>query len=173
MSDENDTPDVGTMDAIQAALAEEARGLADRRTFKPAYVWQVVAAALPEIDTIVEASKGRGKAGASTAIYNGIAAKLREASGFNELSGESVRQYRSRIKGGDYDDQLARIGFRRVDNRIVAIADLPKADHSPWNDARAESQLPANPVPSIVIANPPKPAATDFQSDMRLKSDPE
>ncbi|MCP4616933.1 MAG: hypothetical protein GY844_10885 [Bradyrhizobium sp.] len=51
MSDENDAPDPGTMDAIRAALAEEARGLADSRTFKPAYVWQVVAAALPEIDT--------------------------------------------------------------------------------------------------------------------------
>lgn len=127
MSDENDAPDPGTMDAIRAALAEEARGLADSRTFKPAYVWQVVAAALPEIDMIVEASKGRGK-DATKAAYDDIAAKLRKASGFEELSGESVRQYRPRIKCGRYDVQLARIGFRRVGSHIVAIADLPKAD---------------------------------------------
>lgn len=141
MSDENDTPDAGTMDAIRAALAEEAHGLADSRTFKPAYVWQVVAAALPEIDMIVEANKGRGK-GTTKAVYDDIAAKLRKASGFEELSGESVRQYRPRIKCGRYDVQLARIGFRRVGSRIVAIADLPQAGDPPRSSANGEPLAP-------------------------------
>ena len=137
MSDENDEVTEGSMDAIRAALAKEAHDIADSRTFKPAYVWQVVAAALPEIDRIVTASKGRGKAGASKAVFDGIAEKLRRASGFDDISGESVRQYRSRSLCGDYDAKLAAIGFRRIGNRIEAIADLPQVEDLPRNNTSA------------------------------------
>lgn len=135
MSEESDEVAEGSMDAIRAALARKAPGPADTRTFKPVYVWQVVAAALHEINRIVTASKGRGRDGASKAVFDEIAETLRAASGFEEISGESVRQYRSRILRGEYDAKLAAIGFRRVGDLIVAVADLTQIEDLPGSRA--------------------------------------
>lgn len=141
MSEESDEVAEGSMDAIRAALARKAPGPADTRTFKPVYVWQVVAAALHEINRIVTASKGRGRDGASKAVFDEIAETLRAASGFEEISGESVRQYRSRILRGEYDAKLAAIGFRRVGDRIVAVADLTQIEDLPAAGGRALAPL--------------------------------
>lgn len=141
MSEESDEVAEGSMDAIRAALARKAPGPADTRTFKPVYVWQVVAAALHEINRIVTASKGRGRDGASKAVFDEIAETLRAASGFEEISGESVRQYRSRILRGEYDAKLAAIGFRRVGDRIVAVADLTQIEDLPAASGRALAPL--------------------------------
>lgn len=174
MSDENDEVAAGSMDAIRAALAKEAPGPADSRTFKPAYVWQVIAAALPEIDRIVAASKGRGRAGASKAVYDDIAEKLRRASGFDDLSGESVRQYRSRLLRGEYDAKLAAIGFRRIGNHIEAIADLPQLENLAWNNAAAATgeslvNLTQRAMPERAVTHPLPDDTSDDATPTRLR----
>ena len=174
MSDENDAVTVGSMDAIRAALAREAPGPADSRTFKPAYVWQVVAAALPEIDRIIAASKGRGRDGASKAVFDGIAQTLRAASGFEDLSGESVRQYRSRLLRGEYDAKLAAIGFRRIGNRIEAIADLPQVENLPRNAANTAivepiANLTRRAMPERAVTHPQPDDASDDATPTRLR----
>lgn len=171
-TDANSKPRPGTMDAIRAALADEARAQTDVRVLRPSHVWLVVAMALPEIDQIVEANRGRRKDSEGRCVYDRIAEKLREASGFEELSGESVRQYRPRIKKGKYDALLAKLGLRRVGNRIEPIGSAP-------------IQAPAAPVANqpAVITNPlpgapnPHGSVVDSQShhntSIRLKQDPE
>lgn len=170
MTDENVETKAGTWDAIGKALADEVRSATDARTFVPAYVWQVVAAALPSIDEAVEKARGRGDVNAQ---YDLLAKKLRLASGFDELSGESVRQYRSRIKSGKYDDRLAKIGFRRVGNRIEAIADLPQVEH-PFRNKTAVIQEPhANlaqrAVRDAAVKQPPLNAPSDDATPTRLR----
>jgi len=161
------------MDAIRAALAKEARAVADSRTFKPAYVWQVVASALQEIEVLVVASKGRGK-GATKAAYDDIAVKLRAASCFDELSGESVRQYRSRLLSGKYDVRLAALGFRRVGSRIVAITDLPKAGDAAQNNVPVASGEPLAPligrtVPERTVSRSQPDDTSDDAAPKRLR----
>jgi hypothetical protein len=162
MSDENDTFAAGSMDAIRAALAKVAPGPADSRTFKPVHVWQVVAAALPEIDRIIAANKGRGDAATSKAVYDDIAEELRLASGFDDISGESVRQYRSRLMRGEYDAKLAAIGFRRTENRIEATADLPEAENQDRSNAAAAI---VKPPANLTQRAMPQPAVTHPQPD--------
>ncbi|AMJ61596.1 hypothetical protein [Bosea sp. PAMC 26642] len=134
-----------SMEEIRAAMAEEARAVTGTRILKPGYVWMVVAAALPEIDAILAAAEGSGEGG--KAVFERIAAMLRAASGFSDLSGESVRQYRSRIKQGVFDERLARLGFRRVNNRIEPIVasagalvdDGSEASSGSFDDSRSPS----------------------------------
>lgn len=174
MSNESDEVAEGSMDAIRAALARKAPGPADTRTFKPAYVWQVIAAALPEIDRIVAASKGRGRGGAGKAVFDGIAESLRAPSGFDDISGESVRQYRSRILRGQYDAKLAALGFRRIGNRIEAPAELPQVEHLPRNDAPAAvraplASLPQRATPERAVRLPPPDDPSDDATPTRLR----
>jgi uncharacterized protein with PIN domain len=161
------------MEAIRAALADEAKAQTDVRALRPSHVWLVVAMALAEIDRIVEANRGRRKDSKGESVYDRIAEKLRKASGFEELSGESVRQYRSSIKRGKYDAQLAKLGLRRVGNRIEPIDTA--ANQVPAAPAANQTAAAANPLPDA-----PKPHAPavgsqshDHHTSIRLKQDPE
>lgn len=174
MSNENNDPTEGSMDAIRAALAQDAPGPPDSGTFKPAYVWQVVASALSEVDRIIAASIGRGTAADSKAIYDGIAEKLRRASGFDDISGESVRQYRSRLLAGQYDARLAAIGFRRIGNRVEAIAELPQGENLPRHNAPAAvgeslASLPQRATPERAVRLPPPDDPSDDATPTRLR----
>jgi hypothetical protein len=172
-NDANGKPRPGTMEAIRAALAEEAKALTDTRVLQPTHVWLVVAMALPEIDLIVEAARGRGKDPKGKSVYDRIAEKLRKLSGFDELSGESVRQYRSRIKGGKYDAQLARLGLRRVGNRIEPLDSAP--GQTPADPV--ENQSPVVVQQLLARPNPPEPntalAPQNYDTTVRIKPDPE
>ncbi len=176
MSKDNDTngkPRPGTMEAIRAALAEEAKAQTDARILRPPHVWLVVATALVDIDLIVEANRGRGKDRRGRSVYDGLAEKLRKASNFEELSGESVRQYRSRIKRGKYDTQLAKLGLRRVGNRIEPLDSAPDqkpADPVADQPPVAEQQPPATPNPP---ESKPHPGSSSHDTSVRIKDDPE
>ena len=172
-TDTNGKPRPGTMEAIRAALAEEAKALTDARVLQPTYVWLVVAMALPEIDLIVEAERGRGKDQKGENVYDRLAQRLRKLPGVHKLSGESVRQYRSRIKRGKYDAQLAKLGLHRVGNRIEPLDSAPgqtPADPAVTQSPVAVQQLLATP-------NPPErkvlTAPQDHQTSIRVKPDPE
>ena len=172
-TDANGKPRPGTMEAIRAAMAEEAKTLTDARVLRPAYVWLVVAMALPEIDLIVEADRGRGKDHKGKSVYDRIAEKLRKLSGFDELSGESVRQYRSRIKGGKYDAQLAKLGLRRVGNRIEPLDSA--SGQTPADPAATQSSVAVQQPPER--PNPPEPDTVpvpqNYDTTVRIKPDPE
>jgi hypothetical protein len=127
---------VGTIDAIRAGMAEEARRVADTRVFTPTTVWMVVASALEPIGVIVAGINRRSKA-ESKAAYEDLAAMLRRHSGLPKIAGESVRQYFPRIMGGKYDSKLVALGYRRVGNRIEAIVDVPEAENLVRNNAVA------------------------------------
>lgn len=169
MTNENVETKAVTWDAIGKALADKVRSATDARTFVPAYVWQVVAAALPSIDEEVARARGRGKV---KATYDSLAEKLSEASGM-ELTGESVRQYRSRIKSGKFDQRLAEIGFRRIGNRIEPLQTFLGA--GPVNlvsngPTTVANQQPAKPnLPAPVTGAP----TSDLNTSIRVRPDPE
>lgn len=172
-TDANGKPRPGTMEAIRAAMAEEAKAQTDARILRPPHVWLVVATALVDIDLIVEANRGRGKDRRGRSVYDGLAEKLRKASNFEQLSGESVRQYRSRIKRGKYDAQLAKLGLRRVGNRIEPLDRA--ADQTP--DDPAVTQSPVAVQQPLATPNPPEPntalAPQNYDTTVRIKDDPE
>lgn len=172
-TDTNGKPRPGTMEAIRAALAEEAKAQTDARILRPPHVWLVVATALVDIDLIVEANRGRGKDRRGKSVYDGLAEKLRRASNFEELSGESVRQYRSRIKRGKYDPQLAKLGLRRVGNRIEPLDSA--SGQTPADPAAIQSSVAVQQPPDR--PNPPEPDTVpvpqNYDTTVRIKPDPE
>lgn len=171
--DVNKKAPAGTIDAIRAAMAEEARAVTQSQAFKPNTVWMVVASALESIELIVRATKGVGK-DASKAQYEDLAAKLQQASGLRKIAGESVRQYFPRIMGGKYDARLIALGYRRIGNRIEAIVDLPDAENLDRHNAAAASgesleSRTQRAIPQRAVSRQPPSDTSDDATPTRLR----
>ena len=135
---------------IRRAFSERAEELTADYVFRPRHVWQVVAINLQTIETLRRRDRG----------WDDIAEQLRLASGFDDLAGQSVRVYRSRLKKGHYDEELGALGFRRLDDRIVPI------DSARGNTAPAEEQ-PDLTVPHETHRPDPVPAAAPAGDQLR------
>lgn len=164
---------VGTIDAIRAGMAEEARRVADSRVFTPTTVWMVVASALEPIGVIVAGMNRRSRA-ESKAAYDDLAAKLRRHSGLPRIAGESVRQYFPRIMGGKYDARLIALGYRRIGNRIEAIVDVPEAENPVRNNAVAATGASLvsptqRTMPQRAVRQPPPDDNSDDATPNRLR----
>lgn len=115
-----------TVEDARRTFAESASAITSVHVVTLQHVWEAVAINFDQIEALLAAGKN----------WDEIADLLGPACGFGKVSAQSLRVYRSKLKCGDYDAKLARIGLRRVGSRIVPIAEEGEA-----GDAR-----PRNPV---------------------------
>lgn len=122
---------------IQRAFSARAEKVAANYVFAPRYGWQVVAINIQTIDKLRLLEKD----------WDEIADELRQASGFPDLAGNSVRVYRSRLGTGFYDDELSALGLCRVEDRIEPTRPASPQSESP--DAGSEASPTAEPMDPI------------------------
>lgn len=138
------TDDRRTVEEARRAFSDSAEAITAAYVFRLRHAWEAVAVNLATIEALHRAGKS----------WDEIGAMLGPTCGFEKIAGQSVRVYRSRLKGDHYDAGLSRLGLRREGKALLPLA----AEDERRSDDELDDHLPD--APAVAETETDKPVAT-------------